>query len=109
VKKFSFGNAAIVPPSATGDQQRKAGFFRSGSNHISPLVKNAPLEVRQELMQQEDDLNEISNILGDLHGIATTMGGELGRQSEQLDRVTGRVDIANDRLHKTNHRIDRLL
>lgn len=71
--------------------------------------KNASDDVKQGVLQQEEDLNQISGVLGDLHGMASTMGREIDRQTDQLDRITVRVDYANDRVNNTNRRINNML
>jgi len=108
-KKFAYGSHSILPPAASNSGERKVAFFRRDAvPQASPLIRNAPEGIKQDLMKQEEDLDQISDILGDLHGIATTMGSELTRQTEQLGHVTKRVDQAGERMHRTNQRIDRI-
>jgi len=110
-RKFSYGTTAIPLPTVdTGGGERKAGFFRKdGAATLPGVFKNASDDVKQAVLQQEQDLVQISGVLGDLHGMASTMGGEIERQSEQLDRITVRVDHANDRITATNKRINNML
>ncbi|EGG17374.1 GRAM domain-containing protein [Cavenderia fasciculata] len=110
VKQFAYGNPTIkFIPSVGRQQQNQALFGRTNTSGVSHVVKNASEDVREALMQQDKDLDEISALLGDIHGIASTIGNEADRQSEQLDRVTGRVDYANDRLQSNNKRIQKML
>lgn len=111
-RKFVYGSTSVpLPADNTIGGERKAAFFRKdGAAPALPGVfKNASDEVKQGIMQQEKDLADISDVLGDMHGMAITMGGEIVRQTEQLDRVTVRVDHANDRLQHTNGRIKNML
>lgn len=111
-RKFSYGNASIpLPSESTGQGERKGNMFRrdNGPAALPGVFKTASDDVKKGVLQQEEDLASISDVLGDLHGMALTMGGEIVRQTEQLDRVTVRVDLANDRLQHTNQRINNML
>eukprot|EP01113_Clastostelium_recurvatum_P035821 TRINITY_DN5030_c0_g1_i3.p1 TRINITY_DN5030_c0_g1~~TRINITY_DN5030_c0_g1_i3.p1 ORF type:complete len:526 (-),score=113.14 TRINITY_DN5030_c0_g1_i3:54-1580(-) len=113
-RQFPYGSNNIqLPTSGGAAATRKAGFFRSSAatTTISPVITglNVDSETKTALIQQEKDLDEISSVLGDIYAIGTTMGVEIDRSSEQLDRITNRVDSANVRLAKTNQRIDRML
>ncbi len=51
----------------------------------------------------------VSDVLGNLKGIATEMGGELDRQNKQLDRVNRKADVNVVHLDQANQRIRRQL
>ena len=51
----------------------------------------------------------VSDVLGNLKGIATDMGGELDRQNKQLDRVNRKADVNVAHLDQANARIRRQL
>ena len=51
----------------------------------------------------------VSDVLGNLKGIATDMGGELDRQNKQLDRVNRKADVNVVHLDQANQRIRRQL
>ncbi|GAM24446.1 hypothetical protein SAMD00019534_076210, partial [Acytostelium subglobosum LB1] len=108
VTPFAYGDPTIrfVP---SGGSRQQPLFGRPSHLGVSNFAKNAPDEVRNALIEQDKDLDEISALLGDIHGIAKTIGYEADRQSEQLDRVTTRVDYANDRLKSNNQRIQKML
>lgn len=62
-KKFSYGSSSITPPSGPTNGDRKVALFRKDvAPQVSPLIKNAPEDLRQGLMQQEEDLDQISNV-----------------------------------------------
>jgi len=113
IKKFSFGSPAInLPTSSSSNTTRKAAFFRQGAqpqNTVFIQKMDVDQETKNQLLEQEKDLDQISNLLGDLHSMGVTMGTEIERQSEQLDKVTTRVDHANDRMNKSNKRVGDLL
>ena len=51
----------------------------------------------------------VSDVLSNLKGIATDMGGELDRQNDQLDRVNKKTDVNTTHLEQANSRIRRQL
>eukprot|EP01133_Synstelium_polycarpum_P013382 gene13382-15741_t len=109
VKTFAYGNPTIRFIPSSGRQNQAPVFGRASTMGLSNVIKNAPEGVKDALIQQDKDLDEISALLGDIHGIARTIGDEADRQSEQLDRVTTRVDHANGRLIDNNKRITKML
>jgi hypothetical protein len=110
-RKFTYGNPMLSNIAVRSREELTGGFVRKGGKPATTqaLLRDAPPETRAQVQEQEQDLDDISNILSDISSIAETMGSEIDRQSEQLDRVTNRVDLANEKLYQTNKRIDRLL
>ena len=51
----------------------------------------------------------VGDILGNLKGIATDMGGELDRQNKQLDRINKKGDVNIVHLEQANSRIRKQL
>ena len=47
----------------------------------------------------------VSDVLGNLKGIATEMGGELDRQNKQLERIDRKADVNVVHLDQANRRI----
>lgn len=107
-RQFSYGKPVY---SQRAPQGSKNGFFRRGPQKpiTETILTNVDDKTKQELLQQEQDLEDLSSVLGDLHMIGTAMGCEIDRQNEQLDHITTRVDEANAKLKATNKRIDKLL
>jgi len=110
-REFKYGDPFYTKPPAKRDRgSQGAGFFRKGNQaSVVNLVKDVPEQVKQQLQQQEDDLDEISGIVDNLGQMGKAMGSEIDRQTEQLDRISTRVDQANDRVQHSNHRIKRML
>eukprot|EP01128_Nolandella_sp_AFSM9_P011730 TRINITY_DN8659_c0_g1_i1.p1 TRINITY_DN8659_c0_g1~~TRINITY_DN8659_c0_g1_i1.p1 ORF type:complete len:574 (-),score=121.68 TRINITY_DN8659_c0_g1_i1:37-1605(-) len=112
--KFGFGRARIsVQPPLHRDAKSGAGsgFFRR-ENQIktsSLLGAEASLETREALDEADKDLDAISGILGQLVDVGVTMGDEIDRQTDQLDRINKRVDDGNARLKKDINRMDRVI
>lgn len=47
----------------------------------------------------------VSDVLGNLKGIAGEMGGELDRQNKQLERIDRKADVNVGHLEQANRRI----
>eukprot|EP01114_Cavostelium_apophysatum_P015389 TRINITY_DN4178_c0_g1_i1.p1 TRINITY_DN4178_c0_g1~~TRINITY_DN4178_c0_g1_i1.p1 ORF type:complete len:482 (+),score=140.25 TRINITY_DN4178_c0_g1_i1:93-1538(+) len=116
-RHFPYGKASLLSysigksaESKDGNTSKTSGFFRRQPKSVTQnILKNVDDETKAQLLEQEKDLDEISNILGDLSAIASTMGGELDRQTQQIDRISERTDDANERLYQTNKRITKML
>lgn len=95
---------------------------------IPHRIFQVPVEVKMAVRKQDEDLDQISYLVGEMGqvrsfdcyliicpNLTTTlqmgiaMGVELERQTEQLGRVTNKVEYANERLHNANNRIERQL
>ena len=86
---------------------RAAGTGGVRGAHL--LSTQAPQHVRQAMEQQDDDLDEVSNVLRDLGGIADTMGETVARQTEQAAHITHSVDDAQAHLDNSSRRGQRML
>ncbi|KAK9167227.1 hypothetical protein Scep_002418 [Stephania cephalantha] len=75
--------------------------------HSEP--KTAMQKVEVEKAKQDDALNDLSDILGDLKVMANDMGSELERQNEALDHLSDDVDELNFRMKGANQRGRHLL
>ena len=56
-----------------------------------------------------DNLNDVSNILGDLKNMAVDMGEEITMQNQQIDRMQEKADEQNISLKAANERTNKLL
>ncbi|XP_073006405.1 SNAP25 homologous protein SNAP32-like [Typha latifolia] len=74
------------------------------SEHTSALDK-----VEVEKGKQDDALSDLSNILGELKGMAIDMGSEIERQTASLSHMEEDVDEVNFRVRGANMRGRRLL
>lgn len=110
-RKFPYGKPNLKEASNTNSKNGRSegGFKRTTQKITTTMFKDQDDDTKKQIMEQENDLDELSDILGDLNAIANTMGTELDRQNEQLDRVDRRVDEGNAKLKRTNQRIDKLL
>ncbi|XP_021299720.1 putative SNAP25 homologous protein SNAP30 [Herrania umbratica] len=96
------------------EQREKLGLApvpkaKPGSKTLPPEPTNAIQKVELEKAKQDDALSDLSNILGDLKGMAAEMGSELDRQNKALDHLHDDVDELNSRVKGANQRARNLL
>eukprot|EP01096_Ripella_sp_DP13-Kostka_P007580 TRINITY_DN2776_c0_g1_i1.p1 TRINITY_DN2776_c0_g1~~TRINITY_DN2776_c0_g1_i1.p1 ORF type:complete len:452 (+),score=158.06 TRINITY_DN2776_c0_g1_i1:63-1358(+) len=65
--------------------------------------------LKGQLRQQDNDIDELSRLMGNVQNIAGTMNQELNRQNSQIDSITLRTQHAAQRTFDTNYKIDRML
>ena len=82
---------------------------RSAPATPPPDGSGALQQVEYEKAKQDDALSDLSNILGDLKGMAVDMGSELDRQNKTIDHLSDDVDELNSRMKGANQRTRRLL
>jgi len=106
-RQFVYGKRLAMAP-----QSRKAvgsGFFRKQANFTATAFKDAPDDIKKQLNQQDQDMDEIEHIVGNITRMAAVMGEEIDRQTEQIDHITNRVDSADARLQQTNKKVQQKL
>ncbi|KAJ0973842.1 hypothetical protein J5N97_015807 [Dioscorea zingiberensis] len=91
------------------EQREKLGLTSKSNprQYAEPTLAMEKVEV--EKAKQDDALSDLSNILGDLKGMAVDMGSELDRQNIALDHLHDDVDELNQRVKGANQRARRLL
>lgn len=119
-------NRAIKGPEITRDdpvqrkgnhleQREKLGLSSASKEKSShtrnplPEPTNAMQKVEVEKVKQEDALTDLSNILGELKGMAIDMGSEIERQNKALDHADDDMDELVSRVKGANQRTRRLL
>ncbi|XP_004490150.1 putative SNAP25 homologous protein SNAP30 [Cicer arietinum] len=70
---------------------------------------NAYQKIDYEKAKQDDALSDLSDILGDLKGMAISMGTELDSQNKALDHLSDDVDELNSRVKGANQRARKLV
>ncbi|KAK4490480.1 hypothetical protein RD792_001157 [Penstemon davidsonii] len=85
------------------EQRQKLGLAPN------PEPTNALQRVEMEKAKQDDGLSDLSDILGDLKGMAIDMGSELNRQNQALDHLQDDVDELNSRVKGANQRARHLV
>ncbi|XVF43201.1 hypothetical protein PTKIN_Ptkin02bG0021600 [Pterospermum kingtungense] len=96
------------------EQREKLGLApvpKPGAGSKTPPCEptDAIQKVEFEKAKQDDALSDLSNILGDLKGMAVDMGTELDRQNKALDHLSDDVDELNARVKGANQRARHLL
>ncbi|KAB2633575.1 SNAP25 ous protein SNAP33-like [Pyrus ussuriensis x Pyrus communis] len=66
-------------------------------------------KVEVEKSKQDDGLSDLSDLLGELKGMAIDMGSEIERQSRSIDHLYDDADVLNSRIGDANLRGRRLL
>ncbi|WAR19249.1 SNP25-like protein [Mya arenaria] len=75
----------------------------SSGGYITRITNDA----REDEMEQ--NLGEVSGMLGNLRNMAVDMGNEIGSQNRQLDRINQKGDSLNDRVEGANKRANKIL
>ncbi|KAL6062727.1 hypothetical protein QOT17_011171 [Balamuthia mandrillaris] len=110
-KSFDYGDPSLVIATKKSRDDGGGGSAFFGVRKQAPdlVSDNVSQEVKQALQEQQDDLDQIEMLVGEMGGMGVTISTELDRQNQQLDRVTGRVISANERLHNNTNRIEKML
>ncbi|KAJ6841977.1 SNAP25 homologous protein SNAP33-like [Iris pallida] len=82
---------------------------RSNTRQFSSEPTSALEKVEVEKAKQDDALEDLSDLLGQLKGMAVDMGCEMERQNKALDHVEDDVDEITFRVKGVNLRARRLL
>ncbi|KAK8487250.1 hypothetical protein V6N13_099789 [Hibiscus sabdariffa] len=98
----------------TKEQREKLGLdpapkSKGRKTPSEPEPTDAMQKVELEKRKQDDALSDLSDILGDLKGMAVDMGTELDRQNKALDHLNDDVDELNSRVKGANTRAKKLL
>nr|GMC55296.1 SNAP25 homologous protein SNAP33-like [Ipomoea batatas] len=96
------------------EQREKLGLNsapkgRSSSRTPPPEPTNALQKVEVEKAKQDDGLSDLSNILGELKGMALDMGAEIERQNHAMDHLQDDIIELDSRVKGANQRGRRLL
>jgi len=112
-KKFQYGSLAIreqtLQASRDNTWSAEGGFFQAPKANSAGLVSNAPDEIQMQLKMQDDQINTLSNVVGDIRTMNKAIKKEADRETEQLDKVHERTNKALHKANKDVHRTDRLL
>lgn len=59
--------------------------------------------------EMEENLESVSNVIGNLKNMAIDMGNEIGSQNQQIDRINTKADSNNQRISQANQRATKIL
>jgi len=79
------------------------------STTASQTASGGSITVQEKLKEQDQDLEQISAVVGDLKQIASQMGGEIDKQNKDLEDLDITVTRGVDRIKKDNKRIQKML
>ncbi|KAJ8445517.1 hypothetical protein Cgig2_031330 [Carnegiea gigantea] len=96
-------------PASKEQKEKLTGKGKTSDKTPPPEPANAMQKVELEKKKQDDALDDLSNILGDLKGMAVDMGSELERQNNALDHLGDDIDELNSRVKQANQRTRKLL
>lgn len=108
LRKFDYGDDRIEV-STMSREQGGGAFFGIKKGTADLLSDEVSVEVKMAVKKQDEDLDQITHLVGEMGQMGIAMGVELERQTEQLGHLTGRVEYANERLHGANNRLERQL
>ncbi|KAF7024955.1 hypothetical protein CFC21_037213 [Triticum aestivum] len=93
------------------EQRDKLGLSPRGKGNTREYgdATNAMDKVQLEKKKQDDALDDLSGVLGQLQGMAVDMGSELDRQNKALDDMHGDVEELNSRVKQANQRARKIL
>lgn len=85
------------------DNRNGTGDVPSTGNFIARITNDA----REDEM--EENLQEVSQVLGNLKNMAIDMGQEIGVQNQQLDKINEKANLNRARIQGANERTQKLL
>jgi synaptosomal-associated protein 25 len=92
-----------------GEQKAKAGAAKNEGTELSSgaFVAKITDDAREDEMEENMEL--VSNMVGNLRNMANDMGGEVTRQNDQLDRINKKADSDVIRVKMANDKASALL
>ena len=111
MRKFEYGSSAINKSATGGGSGSGSGPAPNAFLRTQQAAKYQPGNLMQNesnrtaMKQVDDDLDEVSGIVGDLKAIARAQGTEIDRSMEQLDRLNIKADQTNQRIAANNKKI----
>ncbi len=103
-KKFDYGSVELaslsVPKGRKDDSNGGWGSVGQKSKTAGIISKNAPQHVHEDLAEQDAYLDEMSQGLDHLNGIASAIGKEVDDSTAKLKNLNGKVDATTARVQK---------
>ncbi|CAM0906593.1 unnamed protein product [Alopecurus aequalis] len=95
------------------EQREKLGLSSSPRENLNPPKypdpANAMEKVQVEKDKQDNALSDLSDVLGQLKGMALDMGSQIDRQNKAMDGLQDDLEELNSRVKGANQRARRLL
>jgi septal ring factor EnvC (AmiA/AmiB activator) len=93
----------------TNDTNTIDTFFQAPSISYKKTIDKAPEEISQRLAKQDDQINQLQSVLGDINLITDAITNEQQRQTNQLEKVHDDMDKAIKKAHVDDFRVKKLL
>jgi hypothetical protein len=112
-KKFDYGSLSLaelsVPKGRKDDGNGGWGSVGQKSKTAGLISKNAPAGVHEDLAEQDAYLDEMSQGLDHLNGIANAIGKEVDESTVKIKALNGKVDTTTARVQGQNKRVEKIL
>jgi len=98
---------------SSGDKERIIGNEPNSRNEMpdssnrGPYIQRIQNDAREDEM--EDNMQAVGSILGNLKNMASSMGDEIGRQNNQIDRINAKGENVDLKIGSANKRTEKLL
>lgn len=111
VRTFAYKDPRISMQPTVSRSTQTTGFVRNDARQKTSelLSPNADPQLVRDMDETDNCLDEISDALSIMGDQAMTARGEIVRQTEQLDRVNNKVDMANGRIREQNRRMEDIM
>lgn len=100
-KSSEDGKVVSGQPARVVDERNGGGPM--ATSYIAKITKDA----REDEM--EDNMGQVSTMIGNLRNMAIDMGSEIGSQNNQLDRINQKAESNKNRIQGANERANKLL
>lgn len=100
-KSSEDGKIVSGQPTRVVDERNGGGPI--STSYIAKITKDA----REDEM--EDNMGQVSTIIGNLRNMAIDMGSEISSQNSQLDRINQKAESNKNRIQGANERAQKLL
>ena len=100
-KSSEDGKIVAGQPQRVVDERNGGGIV--STQYIAKITKDA----REDEM--EDNMGQVSTMIGNLRNMAIDMGQEIGSQNQQVDRINQKAESNKNRIQGANERAQKLL
>nr|XP_014349245.1 PREDICTED: LOW QUALITY PROTEIN: synaptosomal-associated protein 23 [Latimeria chalumnae] len=102
-KTWSGGNEMNSTEKVVASQPVSASNGQQSGGYVKKITHDA----REDEM--DENLGQVSNIIGNLKNMALDMGNEIETQNKQIDRITEKAECNKDRIDVANQRANKLI
>jgi len=88
-------------------QRQPGGAVASGSHSGGTYIERITDDAREDEM--EENMQAVGSVLANLKNMSKDMGVEIERQNKQLDKISGKTDVADVNIDRANARTQKLL